>query len=486
MEQKIDKNTKPKIPQQPLTADTYVDEFIEIASQKLPKSAVMEFLKSWRNRAEQGAKVLPFEKMMKPYHLSLAEWFCVGVVGYHNLIGKRFGTSREDLIDKLLQNSICSASQLKDIFSANSTLFARHILEENDGNLILARKFYDKLFGINTTQKPKSKKSTRAPIIKPFPLNLAEQIKKSVIGQDEAVDQLCSVVYEHYLRCQNGQTAGKNNVLLLGPTGTGKTFLCHTLARLLKVPFLDVNITQYTESGYVGADVGDILRGLSRQVPTMLNHTFPFSIVYIDEIDKLRSLEGKEQRDIKGGVQAELLKLLESTHYTSPAKHLESSRTYDISNILFIAGGAFVGLNEIIAKRLNKHGIGFAAEIKKQNATSTLKQVGTDDLIAYGFMPEFLGRMASHVVLNDLDEQSLVRILTEGKNNVISQYKAIFKKAGIRLIVPKEILHTIAREAIANKTGARGLAQVVSAWLNHQLLKTKKAHKKQYTLSVNP
>lgn len=484
MDEKNEKSTKKEIPQTPLTVDTYVDEFIEIASQKMSKTAILDFLKSWRSRAEQKADVLPFEKMMKPYHLSTAEWFCLGVVAYQNLIGKRFGTSREDLIDKLLQNNICPASQLKNIFSADSTLFAQRILEENGDRLMLARKFYNKLFGISA--KPTSK--IKKPIEKGprFPLNLADKIKESVIGQDEAVDQLCSVVYEHYLRCQNGQTEGKHNVLMLGPTGTGKTFLCHTLARLLKVPFLDVNASQYTESGYVGSDVGDILRELSRQVPHMRNNVFPFSIVYIDEIDKLRLRQEGGNRDIKGGVQGELLKLLENSKYTSPYKHLESGHTYDISNVLFIVGGAFVGLDEIIAKRLNKHGIGFAAQAGAQSAAATLKQVSTDDLVEYGFLPELLGRLAGRVVLNDLDEAALIRILTEGKNNVVSQYKAIFKEAGIRLILPRKALKDIAREAIANKAGARGLAQVVSAWLNHQLLKTKREHKKQYTLSVNP
>lgn len=484
MEQKTEKNTQKEIPQEPLTADTYVDEFIEIASQKISRTAILDFLKSWRTRAEKRADILPFEKMMKPYHLSVAEWFCLGVVAYQNLIGKRFGTSREDLIEKLLQNNICPASQLKNIFSADSTLFAQRILEENGDRLMLARKFYNKLFGISAKPTPKAKK----PIEKGahFPLNLADKIKESVIGQDEAVDQLCSAVYEHYLRCLNGRTEGKNNVLMLGPTGTGKTFLCHTLARILKVPFLDVNATQYTESGYVGSDVGDILRELSRQVPHMRNHVFPFSIVYIDEIDKLRLRQEGGNRDIKGGVQGELLKLLENSEYTCPYKHLESGHTYDISKVLFIAGGAFVGLEEIIAKRLNKHGIGFAAQANEPFGADLLKQVSTEDLVEYGFLPEFLGRMAGRVVLGDLDEDALVRILTEGKNNVISQYKAIFKQAGIRLIVPKEVLHTMAREAVQNKTGARSLPQVLSLWLKSKLLKTKKEHKKQYTLSVNP
>lgn len=485
MKKKIEENAEPAIPQQPLTADTYVDEFIEIASEKLSKSVMVDFLKSWRRRAEQGASVLPFEKMMQPYHLSAAEWFCVGVVAYHNLIEKPFGTSRADLIEKLLKNSICPASQLKNIFSDDSTLFGGHVLLDNNGRLVLARKFYDKLFGISDKPKSKTKKMVNEQNIRYFPLNLAEQIKKSVIGQDEAVDQICSAVYEHYLRCKNGQTEGKNNVLLLGPTGTGKTFLCHTLARILRVPFLDVNVTQYSESGYVGADVSDIVRGLSHRVPRLLNNTFPFSIVYIDEIDKLRLQENGGQRDIKSGVQAELLKLLESSEYTSPAKHLDSGRTYDISNVLFIVGGAFVGLEEIIAKRLNKSGIGFAAKANEQKTPTTLKQVSTEDLIGYGFMPEFLGRMSSRVVLNELNEDALVDILCKGKNNVIDQYRAIFKQAGIRLIVRKRVLYILAKHAVASKTGARGMPQILSGWLKAQLLKTKKAHKTYYVLSEN-
>ena len=486
MEQKLEPKMQKEIPQQPLTAESYVDELVEIAAQKMPRTLVIEFLKSWRHRAQKGIKKLPFEKMMKPYKLSQAEWYCLGVVAYQNLVGRRLGTGREDLIDRLLQTGICTPSQLKNIFGPQSTLFAQHILMEEGGRLVVNRKFYDALFGINTQADKNTKKEVVPQVTVRFPLNLPDQIKKIVIGQDEAVDQLCNAVYEHYLRCQNGQTAGKNNVLLLGPTGTGKTFLCQTLARLLKVPFADVNASQFTESGYVGNDVGDILRQLHRQVPNLVRNTFPFSIVYLDEIDKLRMRPQANGRDIKGGVQGELLKLLENSQYVSAAKHFETGRTYNIGNVLFILGGAFVGLDEIIGRRLNKRGIGFAASENTQSVSATLKQVSTEDLVSYGFLPELLGRLTGRIVLNELTEDDYLRILTEGKSSVISQYKAIYKQAGIRLITPRKVLREMAHEATLYPTGARGLTQVVSNWLSHKLLKTKRARKKQYTLSCEP
>ena len=308
--------------------------------------------------------------------------------------------------------------------------------------------------------------------------NLVDKIKQIVVGQDEAVEQLCSAMHEHYLRHQNGRTKGKNNVLLFGPAGTGKIFLCCTLARLLNIPFLCVDATQYTAPGRVDGMIDDILFKLSCEMVRLPNNTFPFSIVYIDEIDKVRLSQDGGARDINGGIQKELIKLFENSQHTSP-----SHRIYDISKVWFVSGGEFAGLDEIIAKRLTK------CEVSTPTALSysaLLEQISMEDLMEYGFLPELLGRMAGRVVLNELDENALVRILTEGKNNVISQYKAIFKQAGIRLIVPKEVLHTIAREAITNKMGVRGLAQVLSLWLKSKLLKTKKEHKKQYTLSVNP
>ncbi len=445
------------------------------------KTELLDKLMVWREKYQmkRSGKGLPF---------TLAEWFCIGWATYQTLLGKKYGSSRQHLIEVLIAGEICSFTQLRTIFGKENNLFRKGVLEETKEGIRITSAYFNGMLGfvLSETLEAESQSGQEEDDERPapkeafsVPLDLAEQVKQYVIGQDEAVDSLCAAVYEHFVRVQTGVCENKNNVLLLGPTGTGKTFLCNTVAKLLGVPFLDVNITQYSQAGYVGAEVPDILHSLCGKVPDMQDNIFPFSIVYIDEIDKLRSFN-QAGRDVNGrGVQEELLKLLESAEYTCSAGRFSSRTTYDISRVLFVAGGAFVGLNDIVAKRTNAGGIGFAAARVKASCGS----FQTQDLEEYGLLPELVGRFGVRVALKPLSEQEMISILTNGKNNVLAQYKRMFAQAGILLAVPKQTLVKIARLGISYQTGARGLKNVLSGLLGPALLAAKKAGKKRFVLT---
>lgn len=445
------------------------------------KSGLLDKLTAWREKYQQ-------KQAGEGLKFTLAEWFCIGWAGYQTLLDRKYGTKRQQLIEALITGKICSLTQLGAIFGKKNNLFRRGILEETEDGIRLNSRSFNSMFGFILTNdlgpasKPAPKKvSEKSSATGNFtvPLDLARRVKQYVVGQDEAVAALCAAVYEHFVRVQTPACESKNNVLLLGPTGTGKTFLCNTVAKLLGVPFLDVNITQYSKAGYVGDEVSDILRSLRDKVPYIQNNIFPFSIVYIDEIDKLRSWNEKE-RDISGrGVQEELLKLLESAEYTCSLGRHSSRQTYDISRVLFVAGGAFVGLDDIAAKRANAGRIGFAASKTKPPYIS----FQTQDLEEYGLLPELVGRFGVRVALKPLTEGDLMSVLTNGKNNVLAQYKRMFAHAGISLTVPKQTLTEIARRGCSYKTGARGLKNVLSGLLGPALLAAKKAGKKRFVLT---
>lgn len=333
----------------------------------------------------------------------------------------------------------------------------------------------------------------------PKPMKIKEYLDEYIIGQDEAKRCLAVAVYNHYKRLQqpaddSGVEIEKSNIIMVGSTGTGKTLLARTIAKMLDVPFTIVDATVFTEAGYVGEDVESILSRLL-QVADYDLESAQQGIVFIDEIDKIARKGDNPSitRDVSGeGVQQGLLKLLEGTMVNVPPKggrkHPDQDYIHvDTRNILFICGGAFDGIEVKIAQRMNTHTVGYNSvqNVRKIDKNDIMKYVLPQDLKSFGLIPEIIGRMPVLTYLNPLDKEALTRILTEPKNSIVKQYKKLFEMDGIELTFSDEALALIVDKAVEYKLGARGLRSIVESIMNDAMFELPSKRVKKFEVTID-
>lgn len=469
------KETEPLAKFPPYTSEAYINDILELFyNESINEKKIFELFKVIDERSMKEDSDIDFIKKIKPYNLNIIERFALIIIAIYEFRNRHI--DRDRLVSKLIALNLAKPFVIINLIGKNSKLLKNKCISSDSYNLELNMHLFNLLI---TSKKEKTSinNANEEQLIDIKPNDLYCKLNSYVIGQNNAIKNISAAVYEHIIKCKINEDENKKdkldktNTLIIGPTGTGKTFICNTLSKILNIPIYIVDASQLTETGYVGASPESMFIGLLKKCKqTMEGNKFPISIIYIDEIDKIAISQEHDSIIGSKSIQEEFLKIFESTTYFCSGGRFGMERVFDISNIMFILGGAFSGLEQIITTRLNKNKekkIGFSIEQNiDSNNTDILQQVTTEDLTVYGFMPEFIGRLTNKAILNSLTKKDLINILTTGKNNIIEQYKEIFLKAGITLNVPDETIEYIAEKAIENKTGARGLRNTLSNVLN--------------------
>ena len=485
------------------TSEQYLDDILDFfyPAERYGSNKTFNEFRAIDERSLQKNSNVKFIKEIEKYNFDLIERYILLYLAISKT--KRHGRDKGDIIERLIEKRFVKPSVIIKILSGKSKLFKskciryekRHPYDESP-SIEIDENLYNILFNEDYKENEKTNKEDKKERkFNILPNEIYEKLNKYVIGQNNATKSIAAAVYEHIIKCEiNKKTdtkdkLDKTNTLIIGPTGTGKTFICNTLSKILNIPIYIADASQMTEAGYVGLSPESIFIGLEKMCGENLkNNKFPVSIIYIDEIDKVAFKRTDKYEVGNKGVQEEFLKMFESNKYSFDGGRDYRARTYDISNIMFVLGGAFSGLENIIEKRVNSNKekkIGFFKEKDslQDNNTNILQQAATEDLIEYGIMPELVGRMSNRVILNPLTKQDLINILTVSENNVIYQYKQVFSEAGIKLDVLDETLEQVADSAIKNNTGARGLKTILSNILNKILFEAVSNGQKDFVLT---
>ena len=494
------KNKEPLAKFPGYTSEEYLDDVLDFFYSGRYNKEVYSDFKHIDERSFQKDSNVKFVKEIKKYNFNIFERYVLLYIAISKM--RRHGIRKSDLIERLIEKRLAKPSVIVKILSENSKLFKSKCIiygktnPYEDGILEIDDKLFNALVNTDFEETKKiNKKDKKERKFNIKPNEIYTELNKYVIGQNNATKSITAAVYEHIIKCEiNKKTDSKDkldktNTLIIGPTGTGKTFICNTLSKILDIPIYVADASQMTETGYVGLSPDSIFVALEKRCrANMKGNKFPISIIYVDEIDKIAFRNDNKGEVGNKAVQEEFLKIFESSKYFCDGGRFAPPREYDISNVMFILGGAFSGLDKIIEKRKNtnkENKIGFFKEDFEEhsNDINVLQQTTTEDLIEYGFMHEFIGRLPNKVILNPLTKESLIKILTESQNNVIYQYKQIFKEAGINLEILNETIEYVAEYAIKNNTGARGLKSILGSILNRVLFESASNGQKDFVLT---